>query len=331
MRKKWNILIVPNTSEQGYSIAFSSSTIKAGLLLLSLLLIGASISFATSWRTWKNNNPSRVSSVMNELQAKQDELNASRSELSTIKKEFDDLLKVEAELRSLAGLKPREKPSADIASGGQGGPEYVDTLAANESAPNFPLQLVSDSRYGSEDPFLQTIAETRASFVEIRKSFLVQQRRKEEQMQLLCSIPSINPVSSRSAWISSPFGYRKDPIDGRTAFHDGLDIVAARRTPIRAPADGIVMFSGWQEGLGCSLEIKHRFGYSTTYGHLDKLLVKRGDHVKRGDFIALLGNTGRSTGPHLHYEIRLKGRLINPSRYLAIANATALNTIAKLQ
>ncbi len=330
MRKKWNILIVPNTSEQGYNISLSAITIRVWMVMLSLLTIGISVSLAASLQVWRDNNPTRVSSVISQLQAKQGELEASRSELNTIKKEFEDLMKAEEELRAMAGLKPREKSSVSIAAGGQGGPEYVDTLALEPSA-NLSLEFMSDAEQGSGDTFLQNIAQTRASFTEIRKYLVIRERRKEQQRQLLCSIPSVNPVACRSAWISSSFGYREDPLNGSTAFHEGLDIVAPRGTRIIAPADGIVSFSGWQPGLGNSLRIQHREGYCTTYGHAQKLLVKRGDRVKRGDVIALIGSTGRSTGPHLHYEIRHNGRLINPFRYLAVATATAPNPDRRLQ
>ena len=94
------------------------------------------------------------------------------------------------------------------------------------------------------------------------------------------------------------------------------DIVAPRKTPIIAPADGVVTFAGWREGLGRTIEIRHGYGYRTTYGHSEKLMVKKGERIERGDTIALLGSSGRSTGPHLHYEIRQNSKLTNPYRYV---------------
>ena len=138
----------------------------------------------------------------------------------------------------------------------------------------------------------------------------------EKEQERLSSIPSINPVLSPDAWISSGYGYRRDPISGERRFHEGIDIVAPRKTPIIAPAGGVVTFSGWRDGIGRAIEIRHGFGYRTTYGHNQKLMVKKGYHVKRGDVLALLGSSGRSTGPHLHYEIQLNGKMVNPYRYV---------------
>ena len=117
-------------------------------------------------------------------------------------------------------------------------------------------------------------------------------------------------------YISSYYGYRRDPFTGRRAFHSGIDIVGRYGAPVRATADGVVWRVGYTRGLGRYVKIKHKHGFMTVYGHLRKFVVKRGERVKKGDIIGYLGNTGRSTGPHLHYEVRRWGRSLNPLRFI---------------
>lgn len=134
----------------------------------------------------------------------------------------------------------------------------------------------------------------------------------EGKRNLLAATPSIRPLKG---WISSRFGYRESPFTGRREFHRGLDIATRAGTPILAPADGIVTYAGNKGLMGKMVAIEHGFGMVTRYGHTQDILKKKGDRVKRGETIALVGNTGRSTGPHLHYEIRLNGVAVNPMNY----------------
>ena len=135
----------------------------------------------------------------------------------------------------------------------------------------------------------------------------------ESQKKLLASTPSIWPTKG---WLSSRFGHRISPFTEEKEFHKGIDISARMNAPIVAPADGVVFGVDFDHGLGKVLVIKHGYGVSTTYAHLNKILVKRGQFVKRGEKIAQVGTTGRSTGPHLHYEVRLNGVPVNPLRYI---------------
>lgn len=137
--------------------------------------------------------------------------------------------------------------------------------------------------------------------------------RLSERGHELASTPTMAPVVGL---ITDGFGRRKDPFTKRLANHRGLDISARRGTPVRAPADGIVVFAGRNGGLGHTVRLSHEFGFTTVYGHLDKILVQPGDEVHRGDEIGLLGNTGRSTGPHLHYEVHVDGKPVNPLYYI---------------
>jgi murein DD-endopeptidase MepM/ murein hydrolase activator NlpD len=135
----------------------------------------------------------------------------------------------------------------------------------------------------------------------------------EQQKSLLASTPTIRPTTG---WISSGFGYRKSPFTGLREFHQGIDIATRRDTPVVAPADGTISFIGKKGRLGKTMVINHGNGVQTRYGHLNKCLVTRGTKVKRGEEVALVGNTGRSTAPHLHYEVYLNGLPVNPKKYI---------------
>jgi len=135
----------------------------------------------------------------------------------------------------------------------------------------------------------------------------------ENQKMLLASTPSIWPTKG---WLSSRFGYRSSPFTNKREFHKGLDISTRKGSPIVASADGTVSFTGWDRGYGRVVVIKHGYGLKTKYAHLKKSLVKKGQYVKRGETIGLVGNSGRTTGSHLHYEVHLNGVPVNPLRYV---------------
>jgi murein DD-endopeptidase MepM/ murein hydrolase activator NlpD len=139
------------------------------------------------------------------------------------------------------------------------------------------------------------------------------EERLHEQARWLASLPTIAPVKGLS---TSGYGTRKDPITGKPAFHPGLDISAAPSAPVYASADGIVTLARRNGGLGNAVYIAHGFGINTRYGHLSRIAAKEGDHVKRGDVVGYVGSTGRSTGYHLHYEVRVDGKPTNPIGYI---------------
>jgi murein DD-endopeptidase MepM/ murein hydrolase activator NlpD len=117
-------------------------------------------------------------------------------------------------------------------------------------------------------------------------------------------------------FLSSTFGPRTDPFTGNSRLHEGIDIVAPKGTPVKAPADGIITYAGLDPSLGTMLVLDHGYGVITRYGHLNANLVREGQRVKRGDSIATVGSSGRSTGPHLHYEIRINDVSINPLKLI---------------
>ena len=129
-------------------------------------------------------------------------------------------------------------------------------------------------------------------------------------------IPAIQPVSEKHLkQMASGYGYRVDPIYGTAKFHEGMDFASNIGTPVYATGNGIVKFAKWHSGYGNLIEIDHGFNYVTRYAHLSEISVATGQQVKRGDLIGKVGNTGKSTGPHLHYEVRLRGIPQNPVNY----------------
>ncbi|KFE72422.1 M23 family metallopeptidase [Hyalangium minutum] len=135
----------------------------------------------------------------------------------------------------------------------------------------------------------------------------------QDQRSLLASTPSIWPARG---WVTSDFGQRLDPYTADRIMHQGLDIAAPHGKEVFSPSDGTVVFAGLEGGYGNVIVIDHGYGIKTRYGHLSKILVKAGDRVKRGALIAAVGNTGRSTGPHLHYEVRVNGIPQNPRKFI---------------
>lgn len=125
-------------------------------------------------------------------------------------------------------------------------------------------------------------------------------------------IPTVRPVEG---YLSSRFGSRKDPFTGRRRTHKGVDMGARSGARVRAPAEGVVIMTGLDKSYGRYVDIDHRNGFTTRYGHLSKILIERGDHVRRRDLIGIVGQTGRATGEHLHYEVRLHGNPVDPTFY----------------
>ena len=135
----------------------------------------------------------------------------------------------------------------------------------------------------------------------------------EERERWISSTPAIEPVRGI---LTSGFGRRIDPVSGRPAQHRGIDISTAPGRTVKAPAEGIVVEAGRVGGLGNAVYISHGYGVTTRYGHLSKIDVKPGQRIGRGDVIGRVGNTGKSTGYHLHYEVRIDGRAVNPIAYM---------------
>jgi murein DD-endopeptidase MepM/ murein hydrolase activator NlpD len=147
----------------------------------------------------------------------------------------------------------------------------------------------------------------------LQSSYSVLDKVYRDQSLLLASTPSIAPVRGMVAY---GFQWRRDPFTGQRAFHSGLDIVANAGTRVQAPADGVATFVGREVGYGNVIYLSHGNGVTTRYGHLSAFAVRSGQEVRRGEVIGYVGNTGRSLGPHLHYEVLIQGTKVNPTDYI---------------
>ncbi|MEO0343377.1 MAG: DUF5930 domain-containing protein [Pseudomonadota bacterium] len=172
--------------------------------------------------------------------------------------------------------------------------------------PVMPLMFSRDDIF--EDPFAR------------RANTLLLELDRVNLMKIAAQkVPLSNPVRGSYRWTSG-FGYRRDPFGRGTRFHSGVDMAGPLGTPIVAAADGVVTFAGWQSGYGRLIKIKHAQGFETRYGHLTTINVRQGESVFKGDKIGGMGSTGRSTGVHLHYEIRIGGKPVNPMTYIKAAS-----------
>ena len=183
-------------------------------------------------------------------------------------------------------------------------PELAGFLAQQEGDVN-PVDRLSTM------PFLSIDESSNAML--LLDEFFSSDLERIERGLMIRSLPISSPVSGT---VTSGFGMRNHPILGGRRAHKGLDIAAPTGTEIFAPGRGTVVFSGRKNGYGNTIIVDHGYGYTTLYGHCSKLLVEEGATVSRGDVIALVGSTGRSTGPHLHYEVRINGDHMNPGAFI---------------
>ena len=222
------------------------------------------------------------------------------NKINTLNTKLAELGNFEQKIRIIANLEPNNDGSSIFGVGGSD-PEDLDPTTMIEQDYQ---ELVRDMHV--------EISEIDQASHNQQQSFSTIFSQLEGKRNLLAATPSIRPLKG---WISSRFGYRESPFTGRREFHRGLDIATHAGSPIIAPANGLVTFAGSKGLMGNMVAIEHGFGMVTRYGHTQKLLKKKGERVKRGEVIALVGNTGRSTGPHLHYEVRLNGVAVNPMNY----------------
>lgn len=155
---------------------------------------------------------------------------------------------------------------------------------------------------------LQTVSLTMETHLSRFQSFLL------TRTAIAAATPSLFPIAG---WISSAFGHRRHPYDGSYRFHSGVDIAAEPGTPVRAPADGLVVFAGYREGYGKVVVMDHGYGIRTLFAHNSKLFVGSGVRMKRGEVVSQVGATGHATGPHLHYEVRKNGVPVNPATFFS--------------
>jgi len=187
--------------------------------------------------------------------------------------------------------------------------------ASLASTADLPMDSIGSEQMTTTDlPASAELPKVNAKDDQKFRALFTSWKRLDQVGQGVLSIPSARPVEAVS--MTSGFGVRSDPFRRGAAMHAGIDLAGPIGTPIYATADGIISYSGWMRGYGNLIEIAHGKAIETRYGHLSKIFVKPNMPVKRGQLIGLMGSTGRSTGSHLHYEVRLDGHAVNPVPYL---------------
>jgi murein DD-endopeptidase MepM/ murein hydrolase activator NlpD len=269
-----------------------------GSILVVLLLATAGFLFVNGGQHLRATTLVRENALLSE------ELQAFQERVDGLEETIADLGEEDAKIRLLAGLGATDAEILEVGVGGPG-------LATPENHPLWGLDSVASKAAFAVDYDLNAL-ERRARL--LAESLSEASDSLQAHRDLLEATPSILPAAGV---LSSNFSRsRFHPIHHRNLPHEGVDISALKGTPILAAAKGTVTFSGWRSGLGNTVEIDHGYGYVTRYGHADKLLVRRGQRVRRGDVIARVGSTGISTSPHLHYEVRVGGRAVNPLNYI---------------
>ena len=278
---------------------FSNAKILA-LVTVSLIILGSFLLIGADY----------VSKVLYDKRLKEFKANYSsvvsnidkiQSRLKELDQQILDIEEKDKAVRTYAGMPELDK---DIRKLGIGGvtlkkPNVLDNLAPAVSKEISQLHLDIE----------KLSRQVNFELVSYEKIY----DRVKGDIDRIRHIPSIRPVSG--GFLNSSFGYRQDPIDDIRRFHQGQDITVPTGTPIFAPADGVVKRAYYIGGFGNHIKLKHSSGYSTTYAHLSKIFVRHGQKIKRGDIIGETGNTGRSTAPHLHYEVHYRGTPKNPLDY----------------
>jgi murein DD-endopeptidase MepM/ murein hydrolase activator NlpD len=277
----------------------------AGLAFLSLVMSSATL---ISWLTAHGPRPGSQDEVLSQQQethqAQQflnNNLQLMATRLGELQAQVLHLDTLGDRLAGIAGIK-REAPPESKPVSGQGGAFVAAPLGADE------LQREIDR--------LSREVDVRSDELAVLESRFLEKRVKERLM------PTTLPV--KEAFLGSPFGHRSDPILGQRAMHEGIDFNAETGTPVVAAADGVVLSAGWQSDFGNMIEVDHGDGLTTRYAHLSRMNAKAGSLVKRGERIGAVGSTGRSTGSHLHFEVRMLGVAQNPASFLKQGEEFAL-------
>ena len=309
MRKKITFLILSNSGAPVKQATIS----KAFISLLTIIMFGSVAFLGFGIYDYKNlrnklsdthEYTTIISDQLNEITSQRHQIQKFAEEINDLKTKLIALNEFENKIRVIANIENEETSGDQHGLFGIGGsiPEDLDTSIELTEKHN---SLIREMHEKVKQLNLATINQEEG-FESLIKYL-------NDQRNLLACTPAIRP--SRGL-LTSKFGRRKSPFTGLREFHKGIDLASKIGTPILATADGTVTFAGRKGLLGKMVIVDHGYGMVTRYAHVSKFLKKRGDKVKRGEKIALVGNTGRSTGPHVHYEVHLNGIPVDPLKYI---------------
>lgn len=305
--EEYTIKFIPPQGGDVKTIRLPINFLKYGVVSLlagALLFVGA-FSYAVYSTFANRNGAAEIEDLRQVNSIQQEQLLQLAKKANSLQEEMNQLKKLEEDIRRLSGAQPLQENQQEGGQGGeaaahdgQGGPISTPTVQ-NVS---YTLSLVE-----------QGLAQRRASLTALKEEL----SQRQASLGLVGSI-SLPGGTTPAIWpargvVSSPYGLRWNGSD----FHPGIDIANDMGTPIIATADGVVRVAGWNDGgYGNMVDIDHGNGIMTRYGHAMQVAVTAGQHVRRGQVIAYMGSTGFSTGPHVHYEVRINGQAVNPSAYL---------------
>lgn len=300
-----HIILVSNSLAKGRTLTLGSKhvVLLSIVLLLTPILLAVTLTYLSLFHATLLPHPLLQSLVLsaqqNELSKNrayvQENLDAMAVKLGQMQAQMLRLDALGDRLAKLSGMNRQEFNFA--APPGRGGAES-----------DFPQKALTQQDFGRKLDELMNKLDARADQLGLMEALLLQQKVKK------VALPSSRPVST--GWYSSNFGWRIDPFTGKNAFHEGVDFMSEVGTPIHAAGGGIVIFADVYAGYGNMIDIDHGNGLVSRYAHISKTNVKVGDVVLKGQKIAEVGNTGRSTGSHLHFEVRHLGAAQNPQHYL---------------
>lgn len=306
--KIWNVMVVP---EEGGAVRSLRIPVRLLYISCAIAVLGLlSVATSVGVHIWNLQGLRTIRHVKKEntlLRAHLDGVNRSLEQLESQVREGE---RMERQARLLAGLDPIDAETRQL---GVGGP--LSATAPSETA---------------ADPALASTVETQGERLEsLARSVSFQRRSFQETLGKLKGLgdqlvhtPSICPLRNRYI-VSGSYGWRTDPFTGERAFHGGVDLRAESGTPVHATANGEVVFAGWNGDFGRSVRIRHGYGFETTYSHLEAIKIRRGQKVERGTVIGAVGSSGRSTGPHLHYEVDVAGRSKDPADFILTPRTAA--------
>jgi murein DD-endopeptidase MepM/ murein hydrolase activator NlpD len=296
-KRRWTVVFVPHDAEPSRIMEVSYRVVKTaigGAVVAVAVALG--LGYLTVSRTVDLSKSARLAQENARLEQQLDELNGR---LATLADTLTRISQRDARIRVLANLEPIDP---QVQAAGIGGP----TLTGGEGEAGSAMGRTSEVRVDL-NALIRRANLLASSFKEAAESLSVHSAR-------LSATPSIMPTQG---WLSSAFSsMRSHPILHVARPHEGIDVTAPMGTPIEAPAAGVVRDAGWEAGYGNTIVIDHGFGTVTKFAHASKILVREGQRVSRGQRIALVGNTGLATGPHLHYEVHVSGRPVDPLRYV---------------
>ena len=295
--KKYQLMIFKNRHGSCSSIIFPGWLFLAGVVLI-LAVAGSNIYL---WSYYKN-----YQTMHQNLHRSEHKVQTQKIQLTSL---YSKVRNLEQDLQRVKEFDQKLRVMLDLAPAQAVNPNPLGGITQNSPSPDFPLyrQEVLARQMHS---FLDQLS-TEARLEEIRQQEILQALHR--QKNILGSTPSIWPAQG---WVSSDFGYRTSPFTGQREFHRGIDISAPEGTPIYAPAAGRVTFTGRDGAYGITMIIDHGQGMTTRYAHLQRYVAEKKQDVSRGQLIGYVGNTGRSTGPHLHYEVRVNNMPVNPKKYI---------------